>query len=128
MFPNNPNLAAGRALRKAIFQATSIDNLSEEAPIPNCVSLPLLSIPGFIPAANFNVISLNVCSLPGHYDDLHALLSTQELHLFDVILLQEVWSVHSSYPITVYHPIITSTRDQDGVPNSNCGGGRSLFF
>ena len=120
MFPNDPNLAAGQALREAIFHATSIDNLIEDAPIPNWVSLPLLSIPGFIPAANFNVLSLNVCSLPGHYDDLHALLSTLELHLFDVLLLQEVWSIHSSYPIPGYHPIVTSTRDQNGVPNWNC--------
>ena len=128
IFPNNSNLAADRALREAIFQATSIDNLSEDAPIPNCVSLPLLSIPGFIPAANFNVLSLNVCSLPGHYDDLHALLSSLELHLFDVILLQEVWSVHSSYPIPGYHPLIYSTRDQDGVPNPNIGGGVGAYI
>ena len=128
MLPNQSSHAAGQSLRDAIFSATSVDNLSEEAPLPKCVYLPLSSIPGHIPTTNFNVLSLNVCSLPGHHDALHTLIASLEHHLFDVILLQEVWSVHSNYPIPGYHPIVTSTRDQNGTINKNVGGGVGIYI
>ena len=71
---------------------------------------------------NFSMMSLNVCSLHGKYEELRDFLSGIQ-NRFSIICLQEVWSVSHEYPLEGYQTIECNTQDALlPVPNLNCGG------
>ena len=47
---------------------------------------------------------------------------------FSVIAFQEIWSVQKHYEIPGYGKFEFLTRDTNGPPNPNCGGGVGLFI
>ena len=93
----------------------------------NCLSYPLSDVGKKISASNFNLLSVNVRSLKAHYDDLSNLLASLPLGFFDVLALQEVWSVNSSFQLSGYQKIIFTSRDKGKTINPNCGGGLAFY-
>ena len=91
-------------------------------------SLSISAIAEEIPCGNFNLLSLNICSLNGHYEELQEFLAAEQDNLFDVICLQEVWSINSDYSLPGYHPLVFKSRDQNSNVNRNCGGGIAVYI
>ena len=77
---------------------------------------------------NFSMLSFNVRSLHGKYEDFSNYLL--DLHKqFSVICLQEVWSISHDYPLQGYQAIEYCTQDMHlPSPNRNCGGGVGIFI
>ena len=47
---------------------------------------------------------------------------------FSVLAFQEIWSIQKSYEIPGYGRFEFNSRDKNGRPNPNCGGGVGLFI
>ena len=76
----------------------------------------------------FSTYSHNIRSINGHWDDfLDIIDSIQPINL-SVIALQEIWSVQKTYKIPGYEKFEFLTRDKNGPPNPNCGGGVGFFI
>ena len=76
----------------------------------------------------FSIYSHNVRSLNGHWDNLLDIFNSAQPVKFSVIALQEIWSVHKNYNINGYGKFEFITRDKNGPPNPNCGGGVGFFI
>ena len=77
---------------------------------------------------SFSTYSHNIRSINGHWDDILDIIHSTQPLKFSVIGFQEVWSVQKNYEIPGYCKFEYATRDQDGPPNPNCGGGVGLFI
>ena len=75
----------------------------------------------------FSIYSHNVRSINGHWDDILDSINENQPLKFSVLAFQEIWSVQRAYEIPGYHKLEYITRDKDGAPNPNCGGGVGLF-
>ena len=93
----------------------------------NCHSFPLSDLEANISAHNFNIFSANVRSLTASYDGLCNLLAGLPPAYFDILGLQEVWSVNPGLIIPGYQTILFNTRDKGLSKNSHCGGGVAFF-
>ena len=77
---------------------------------------------------NFSMLSFNIRSLHGKYEEIRDFLMDLN-HKFSTIALQEVWSVSRESPIQGYQAIEHVTRDMHMPnPNRNCGGGVGLYI
>ena len=77
---------------------------------------------------NFSMMSFNIHSLHGKYEELRDLISYLK-YRFSIICLQEVWSVSHDYPIPGYRALEHVTRDALlPTPNRNCGGGVGIYI
>ena len=93
-----------------------------------CSYIPLPDLHSTIDAQNFNLFSLNIHSLNAHHEELVTTLAGLPGGFFDVLALQEIWSVNANFGIPGYHPMYYNSRDKNQKPNQNCGGGISLFI
>ena len=75
----------------------------------------------------FSTYSHNIRSINGHWEDFLDIIDSIQPHNFSVIALQEIWSVQKTYSIPGYEKLEFLTRDKNGPPNPNCGGGVGLF-
>ena len=75
----------------------------------------------------FSTYSHNIRSLNGHWDDFLDIIDSIQPLNFSVIALQEIWSVQRTYTIPGYEKFEFLTRDKNGPPNPNCGGGVGIF-
>ena len=76
----------------------------------------------------FSTYSHNIRSINGHWDDLLDIINSAKPIKFSVLAFQEVWSVSKNYKIPGYSKFEFLTRDKNGPPNPNCGGGVGLFI
>ena len=76
----------------------------------------------------FSTYSHNIRSLNGHWDDFLDIIDSVQPINFSVIALQEIWSVQKTFSIPGYGKLEFNTRDKNGPPNPNCGGGVGLFI
>ena len=76
----------------------------------------------------FSTYSHNIRSINGHWDDILDSIKLAQPFKFSVLAFQEVWSVQRSYEIPGYSKFEYITRDKDGPPKPNCGGGVGLFI
>ena len=76
---------------------------------------------------SFSILSHNIRSLSGHFENLKYSLYSMLPASFSVIALQEVWSIHKHYDLVGFSDIIYKTRDKDKERNPNCGGGVGFF-
>ena len=76
---------------------------------------------------SFSILSHNIRSLSGHFENLKDSLYSMLPASFSVIALQEVWSIHKQYDLTGFSDIVYKTRDMKKVRNPNCGGGVAFF-
>ena len=76
----------------------------------------------------FSTYSHNIRSVNGHWDDILDSIKLAQPFKFSVLAFQEVWSVQRAYEISGYGKFEYITRDKDGPPNPNCGGGVGLFI
>ena len=73
---------------------------------------------------NFSVLSHNIRSLSGKFDELKVFLAGLQNFPFSIIALQEVWSVNRNFKIEGYELLEYATRDKtQSKCNPNCGGG-----
>ena len=79
-------------------------------------------------ANKFSVLSQNVRSLGGKFDDFREYVGRFKENKITCILLQEVWSIRREYKLPGYHSLEYNTRDKDKVLNSNCGGGVGIYI
>ena len=75
----------------------------------------------------FSSYSHNIRSINGHWDDILDIISSAQPMKFSVLAFQEIWSVQKTYAIPGYGKFEFITRDKNGPPNPNCGGGVGLF-
>ena len=75
----------------------------------------------------FSIYSHNIRSINGHWDDILDSINENQPLKFSVLAFQEIWSVQRAYEIPGYHKLEYITRDKDGAPNPNCGGGVGIF-
>ena len=78
--------------------------------------------------AKFSIYSHNVRSLNGHWDNFLDIINSAQPIKFSVIALQEIWSVQKHYALEGYGKFEYVTRDKNGPPNPNCGGGVGFFI
>ena len=76
----------------------------------------------------FSTYSHNIRSMNGHWDDFLDIIDSVQPINFSVLALQEIWSVQKTYSIPGYGKLEFNTRDKNGPPNPNCGGGVGLFI
>ena len=76
----------------------------------------------------FSTYSHNIRSINGHWDDLKDIINSAQPIKFSVLAFQEIWSVQKSYEIPGYGKFEFNSRDKNGPPNPNCGGGVGLFI
>ena len=76
----------------------------------------------------FSTYSHNIRSINGHWEDILDIIDSAQPMKFSVIGFQEIWSVHKIYELPGYNTFEYNTRDKDGPPNPNCGGGVGLFI
>ena len=76
----------------------------------------------------FSAYSHNIRSLNGHWEDILDIINSAKPFKFSVLAFQEVWSVNKNYVIPGYGNFEYLTRDKNGPPNPNCGGGVGLFI
>ena len=72
---------------------------------------------------SFSIYSHNIRSINGHWNDILDKINSTQPIKFSVLAFQELWSVNRVYEIPGYCKLEFSTRDKDGPPNPNCGGG-----
>ena len=78
--------------------------------------------------SNFSILSHNIRSLSGKFDDLKVFLSGLQNFPFSIIALQEVWSVNREFKLDGYELLEYATRDKtQSKCNPNCGGGVGFF-
>ena len=77
---------------------------------------------------SFSTYSHNVRSLNGHWNDVLDLIYSAQPIKFSVIAFQEIWSIQRNFEIPGYGKLEFKTRDKNGRPNPNCGGGVGLFI
>ena len=77
---------------------------------------------------SFSTYSHNIRSLNGHWNDVLDIIYSAQPLKFSVLAFQEVWSVQKSYEIPGYGKFEFKTRDKNGPPNPNCGGGVGIFI
>ena len=77
---------------------------------------------------SFLVVSQNIRSLGGKFDNFSEYIASFRSLKVSVIALQEVWSVGRIYDLPGYHPIEFNTRDKNRTLNSNCGGGVGIYI
>ena len=70
----------------------------------------------------FNLLSLNVRSLPGCIDRLKDFLADEATDLFSAICVQEVWCAKKELSLPGYKPLSSQTRDQNSSANPGRGG------
>ena len=75
----------------------------------------------------FSIYSHNIRSINGHWDDILDNINTTQPLKFSILAFQEIWSVQRTYEIPGYNKLEYFTRDKDGAPNPNCGGGVGIF-
>ena len=79
--------------------------------------------------SNFSVLSHNIRSLNGKFDELKIFLAGLQNFPFSVIALQEVWSVNRDFKLEGYELLEYATRDKTlSILNPNCGGGVGCFI
>ena len=93
-----------------------------------CISIPLPDLTTKLKLTNFNVYSHNIHSLNAHHDELVTTLAALPVGFFNVLALQEIWSINSSFVISGYHSLVYNSRDMDSTLNPNCGGGVGLYI
>ena len=76
----------------------------------------------------FSILSQNVRSLGGKFDQLKEYVGRFNNGKITCIMLQEVWSVGRSYSLPGYHNFEYNTRDKNQTLNSNCGGGVGIYI
>ena len=76
----------------------------------------------------FSTYSHNIRSINGHWDDILDIINSANPIKFSVLAFQEVWSVSKNYKIPGYCKFEFNSRDKNGPPNPNCGGGVGLFI
>ena len=76
----------------------------------------------------FSTYSHNIRSINGHWNDVLDIIYSAQPIKFSVIAFQEIWSVQKHYEIPGYGKFEFLTRDTNGPPNPNCGGGFGLFI
>ena len=76
----------------------------------------------------FSTYSHNIRSINGHWNDVLDLIYSAQPIKFSVVAFQEIWSVQKLYEIPGYGKFEFISRDKNGPPNSNCGGGVGLFI
>ena len=76
----------------------------------------------------FSIYSHNVRSINGHWNDLLDTINSAQPIKFSVLVFQEIWSVQRIYEVPGYGKFEYITRDKDGKPNPNCGGGIGIFI
>ena len=77
----------------------------------------------------FSVLSLNIRSLPGKFNELkNFLTSAFGTYKPNIICLQEIWNVgpYDNFDIDGYHPLNFNIRNVDGL-NPNAGGGVGVY-
>ena len=77
---------------------------------------------------SFSSYSHNIRSLNGHWDDILDIVNSAKPIKFSVLAFQEVWCVSKNYEIPGYSKFEYKTRDKNGPPNPNCGGGVGIFI
>ena len=77
---------------------------------------------------SFSTYSHNVRSINAHWDDILDIIYSAQPLKFSVIAFQEIWSVQRNYEIPGYGQFEFISRDKNGPPNPNCGGGVGLFI
>ena len=75
----------------------------------------------------FSVLSQNVRSIGGKFDQLKEYVGRYTKNKITCIMLQEVWSVGRVYNLPGYHNLEYNTRDKNQTVNSNCGGGVGIY-
>ena len=70
---------------------------------------------------------MNARSLTSCIDQLRDFLAESANDLFSAICIQEVWSARRTLLLPGYKPLISLTRDQEGMINPNVGGGVGIF-
>ena len=106
---------------------TLVGECNANGKIIDCSSFPAENLINTFRQDNFNLLSINIHSLHAHYDDLNNFLSDIPLGFFDIIALQEVWSVRAGFPLPGYQKLVFQSRDMNTMVNSNCGGGIGLY-
>ena len=76
----------------------------------------------------FSTYSHNIRSINGHWEDVLDIINSAKPLKFAVLAFQEIWSVSKNYEISGYGKFEFNTRDKNGPPNPNCGGGVGLFI
>ena len=76
----------------------------------------------------FSILSQNVRSLGGKFDQLKEYVGRLHNGKITCIMLQEVWSVGRLYSLPGYHNLEYNTRDKNQTLNSNCGGGVGIYI
>ena len=76
----------------------------------------------------FSTYSHNIRSINGHWEDVLDIINSAKPLKFAVLAFQEIWSVSKDYEISGYGKFEFNTRDKNGPPNPNCGGGVGLFI
>ena len=76
----------------------------------------------------FSILSQNVRSLGGKFDQLREYVGRYGSGKITCIMLQEVWSVGRMYSLPGYHNLEYNTRDKNQNLNSNCGGGVGIYI
>ena len=77
---------------------------------------------------SFSSYSHNIRSINGHWDDILDIINSAKPIKFSVLAFQEIWSVAKNYEIPGYSKFEYKTRDKNGPPNPNCGGGVGIFI
>ena len=83
----------------------------------------------FIKSKNgFSTYSHNIRSMNGHWNDILDTINSAQPFKFSVLAFHEVWSVQRLFEIPGYSKFEYNTRDKEGPPKPNCGGGVGLFI
>ena len=93
-----------------------------------CQYLDVDDVHGMAGDNNFMVLSQNIRSLGGKFDQFSEYVGSFKSHKVTAIALQEVWSVGRIYDLPGYHQLQYNTRDQGKTLNSNCGGGVGIYI
>ena len=95
----------------------------------NCEYLEILDFKSKFSKHNngFSTFSNNIRS-NGPWDNILDNVNSTLPIKFSVIAFQEIWSVWKNYHIPGYCKFECVTRDKNGPPNPNCGGGVGIFI
>ena len=76
----------------------------------------------------FSTYSHNIRSINGHWDNIMDVIDSAQPIKFSILAFQEIWSVQKNYEISGYNKFEFNSRDKNGPPNPNCGGGVGIFI
>ena len=93
-----------------------------------CHYLDVDAVHGMAVDNNFMVLSQNIRSLGGKFDQFSEYIGSFKSSKVTAIALQEVWSVGRIYDLPGYHQLQYNTRDKGKTLNSNCGGGVGIYI